>query len=435
MPTLDLKKLKGVINFTPHEKQREVLRNQTRFTTLNWGRRSGKTFLASYIALKYLIASNHNIWITAPTYDLAKRCWDYLLEWTPKVNKQLGRILVVNKSHYTIKSKTGSMLTLKSADNPASLLGAGLDLLIIDEAARVSEEVWRTNLRPTLTDRMGKAVFISTPYGRNWFYDLHLKGLSKDKIHKDYSYFHMSTKENTAIPNIGEDVEQAKLELPINNFMQEYEAEFIEGAGSVFRNIRNCVYEANFRSYPFHESSYDQDHVYQGGVDLARLTDFTVSTMVDKSQDIFRVVGVDRFNEVDYKVQKPRLELFSEKYKNPITHIERNNIGDAIIEDLPGNFTSFTTTNQSKKDLINNLAILFEQKKILIPNIPTLINELEAFSYEITSNGNIRYSAPTGLHDDHVMSLALACKDLKETVKPQSFTNYQPPTSFHYEEY
>jgi len=435
MPKLDLKKLKEIIKFEPHDKQQNVLRTLTRFTTLNWGRRSGKTLLASYIALKMLLASGNTIWIVAPTYDLSKRCWDYLLSWVPIINKALGKMLVVNKSQYTIKSKTGSILALKSADNPASLLGAGLDLLIIDEAARVNEEVWRTHLRPTLTDKYGKAVFISTPFGKNWFYDLHLKGISNDEQHKEYSYHHMRTSDNTAIPHITKDVEQAKLELPQNDFMQEYEAEFIEGAGSVFRGVRDCIYPTDFRSFPFQQESYNQDHVYQGGVDLARLTDFTVATMVDKSQDVFKVVAVDRFNEVDYKVQKPRLSLFSEKFKNCPINIERNNIGDAIIDDLPGNFKPFTTTNATKKDLINNLAILFEQKKILIPNIPTLVNELEAFSYKITSNGNITYQAPQGYHDDHVMSLALACKDLKDVAPKESFNTFAPPTNFKYDDY
>ena len=435
MPKLDLKKLKEVIKFTPHEKQREVLRKQTRFTTLNWGRRSGKTMLAAYIALKYLIASDHNIWIVAPTYDLSKRCWDYLIQWVPIINKTFGRLLIVNKSQFTIKSKTGSQLALKSSDNPASLLGAGLDLLIVDEAARVIYVVMRPPPRSTLTDRQGKAIFISTPYGKNWFYNLYLKGISTDKEHEDYSYFHMKTAENTAIPHIKDDVGKAKLELPINDYLQEYEAEFIEGAGSVFRGVRDCLYPVDFRSFPFHGESYNENHVYQGGVDLARLTDFTVATMVDKSQDVFKVVAVDRFNEVDYKVQKPRLTLFSEKFSNPPVNIERNNIGDAVIDDMPPNFYPFTTTNQSKKDLINNLAILIEQKKIKIPNIPTLVNELEAFSYEITSNGNIKYSAPVGYHDDHVMSLALACKDLKNVASTQTVESYLPDSSYTYDDY
>jgi len=435
--TLDLEKVKQIIKFQPHAKQKEVLYNATRFTTLCWGRRSGKTKLAAYVALKYLLTSNHNIWIVAPTYDLARRSWDYLMQWVPLLNKEIGQFIKINKSTFTMESYSGSKLELKSTDNPASLLGAGLDMLIIDEAARVPEEVWRTHLYPTLTDRQGKALFISTPYGKNWFYNLMLKGKDQtDPKLVEYSYFHMKTVENDTIPNVKETVEKAKIELAMNDFLQEYEAEFIEGAGSVFRGVRNCLYNVDFRSFPFESEKYNKDHVYQGGLDLARMTDFSVLTIVDKNQDKFKVVAIDRFNEVDWKIQKPRFLLMSQKYANPRINAERNNIGDAVISDLAGNFEPFLTTNQSKKELINNLAILIEQQKILIPNIPVLVSELEAFSYEVSASGNITYSAPTGYHDDMVMSLALAVKDLKDPYSNKTTSSvYMPETGFSYDDY
>lgn len=434
--TLDLNKVKQIIGFEPHAKQKEVLYNATRFTTLCWGRRSGKTKLAAYVALKYLLTSNHNIWIVAPTYDLARRSWDYLMQWVPLINKEIGQFIKINKSVFTMESYSGSKLELKSTDNPASLLGAGLDMLIVDEAARVPEEVWRTHLRPTLTDRQGKALFISTPYGKNWFFDLMLKGKDNDPKYQDYSYFHMKTEENIAIPNVKEEVEKAKLEMPANDYMQEYEAEFIEGAGSVFRGVKNCLYDVDFRSFPFINDKYNSNHVYQGGLDLARMTDFSVLTIVDKAQDKFKIVALDRFNEVDWKIQRPRFLLLSEKYGNPKIYAERNNIGDAVIADLTGNFEPFLTTNQTKKEIINNLAILIEQQKILIPNIPVLVSELEAFSYEVSSSGTITYNAPTGYHDDMVMSLALAVKDLKDPYSGQTRRAvYEPETGFTYDEY
>lgn len=433
MKTLDLKKVRNIIGFHPHTKQRQVLLHGTRFTTLCWGRRSGKTVLAAYTALKYLLSSNHNIWIVAPTYDLARRSWDYLMKWIPLINKEVGQFLKVNKSTFTIETYAGSKLELKSTDNPASLLGAGLDLLIIDEAARVPEDIWRTYLYPTLTDRQGKAMVISTPFGKNWFYDMMVKGTNQEWA--DYSYFHMKTADNEAIPGIAQEAERAKRELPLNDFMQEYEAEFIEGAGSVFRNIKECLYPADFRSFPYFSEEYNQNHIYQGGLDLARMTDFSVMTVVDRAQEKFKVVAIDRFNELDWKIQKPRFRVLSEKFRNPQIISERNSIGDVIIEDLGGNFIPFQTTAQSKKELINNLSILLEQKKILIPNIPVLIAELESYRYEVTDSKNITYGAPPGLHDDFVMSLALAVKDLKEPVLNYSQNTFTPKTTFVNEEY
>jgi hypothetical protein len=432
--TLSSAKVKALIGFEPHPIQQEVLNDfgKKRFTTLCWGRRSGKTVVGAYVALYYLMTSNHNIWVVAPTYDLARRIWDYLMQWVPVINKGIGQYIKINKSQYTMECYSGSKLELKSSDNPSSLLGAGLDLLVVDEAARIPEEVWRTHLRPTLSDRQGKAMFISTPYGKNWFYEMMLKGTSTDKKFEDYFYYHMKTNQNTALPHIVEEVEKARHELPANDYMQEYEAEFIEGAGSVFRGVRECLYEPEspFRNFPFIDEQYNSDHVYQGGLDLARLTDFTVEAIINKSQEKFKVVAIDRFNELDWKLQKPRMSLLSEKYRNPPINAERNNIGDAVLEDLPPNFTPFTTTAKTKKDIINNLAILIEQKKILIPNIPVVVNELEAFSYEVQPSGNIKYGAPSGYHDDIVMALALACADLKDTVSNQQYDTYITPTNY-----
>lgn len=407
--------VREVIGFKPHRMQKNVLMNQTRFTTLCWGRRSGKTMLAAYIALKFILSSSHNVWVVAPTYDLARKTWNYLMQWIPKLNKEVGQFLRVDKSRMVIETIAGSVLELKSADNPTTLLGEGLDLLIVDEAARIPEEVWTTNLRPTLSDRQGKALFISTPYGKNWFYDMMLKGIDEDPKFKQYSYFHMATDENEALPHIKEEVAVAENDLSHNEFLQEYKAEFIEGAGTVFRNVKDCLYPTSFTNFPFMSDQYNPDHVYQGGLDLARLVDFSVVTLVDRAHESgkFKITYIDRFNELDWKMQCPRFQLASQKYQNPRINTEKNNIGDVIIENLGGNFESFTTTNESKKALINNLAILIEQKKILIPNIPVLVAELEAFSYEVTPSGNITYAAPHGYHDDMVMSLALAVKDLK----------------------
>jgi len=373
----------------------------------------------------------------APTYDLARRTWDYLNLWINPINRELGKVLQINKSNFTITSKLGSKLELKSTDNPASLLGAGLDLLIIDEAARVNEDVWRTHLRPTLTDRNGRAIFISTPYGKNWFYDMHIKGLDNDPKWKDYSYHHMCTSQNITIPNIDQEMVSAKQELSINEFSQEYEAEFIEGAGSVFRNLKDVIVPTDFRTFPHFHEDPNPDLSYQGGLDLARLDDFSVLTIVNRSNpEYFTISAIDRFNQLDYAVQKPRISLLSEQFFKPPIHAEQNNIGDAIIHDLTPNFKPFKTTNQSKKEIINNLAILIEQKKIRIPAIPKLIQELETFSYNITPSGTVRYSAPNGLHDDMVMSLALALYTLKDPLPsiPKHQT-YITPTNFTYDEY
>ena len=70
-----------------------------------------------------------------------------------------------------IKFKWGTTVEGMSCENPDSLVGEGVDLLIIDEAAKMQRKIWDMYLSPTLIDRKGKAIFITTPEGFNWIYD------------------------------------------------------------------------------------------------------------------------------------------------------------------------------------------------------------------------------------------------------------------------
>lgn len=152
---------------------------------------------------------------------------------------------------------------------------------------------------------------------------------------------------------------------------------------------------------------------YICGVDLGRHKDWTVITVFDQSTH--KMVFLDRFNQIDWSLQKARIEAIARRYNNSKIRIDATGIGDPISEDLRNtglDVEPYVFTNQSKKLLINNLALKLEQDDIKIIQYPELINEMMAFRYEKTVAGNIRYSAPEGQHDDCVMSLALAVYDL-----------------------
>jgi len=71
----------------------------------------------------------------------------------------------------------GGEVTVRSADDPDSLRGEGLDFVVMDECAFMQENAWIEALRPALSDRQGRAMFISTPKGRNWFWRIWQRGL------------------------------------------------------------------------------------------------------------------------------------------------------------------------------------------------------------------------------------------------------------------
>jgi len=177
-------------------------------------------------------------------------------------------------------------------------------------------------------------------------------------------------------------------------------------------------------------------HSYILGVDIGKVEDFTVLTVLDRETG--EVVYWDRFNKIDYPFQKARITSIAQRYHARII-IDSTAVGAPIKEDLEraGNYVDdFKFSNKSKKELVEKLSIMIEQGKIRIPNNRVLIDELESFGYRLTESGNVIYSAPEGQHDDCVYSLGLAVWGFTPFSKPP--VNYlkerlkikQNPTSF-----
>jgi len=327
-----------------------------------------------------------------------------------------GREVIANdlRSLKRIELIQGSAIEFKSADNFDSLRGSGIHLLVIDEAALIDREAWEEALRPTLTDTKGKAIFVSTPKGRNYFFELFCRG--QDPQYPEWESFVFPTSSNPYISP--EEIEEAKRTLPDAVFRQEYLAEFLEDSAGVFRNIKACI-QGDFEE-PI------SSHSYVLGWDVAKHEDFSVMMVVDTSSR--HVVAYDRFNQVDYTLQVSRLESLAKKYDATVL-MDSTGVGDPILEQVLKagiKAEGFQFTNTSKQQLIEYLSVQLEQQKITFPEIPELIHELELFQYEITRAGNVRYSAPQGYHDDCVISLALACWQMNVNILPSIADDVSP---------
>jgi hypothetical protein len=141
------------------------------------------------------------------------------LRWTEKINE----------SELTITLKNGSTIALKGADNFDNLRGAGLDGLIIDEFASIDPEAWYETLRPMLSDKQGRALFIGTPAGLNWAYDIYQNYLDDPQHWSSYTY---TTIQGGNVPE--EEIQQARKDLDERTFRQEYEASFETFSGRVY---------------------------------------------------------------------------------------------------------------------------------------------------------------------------------------------------------
>jgi hypothetical protein len=301
----------------------------------------------------------------------------------------------VSQSELRIEYKTGGVEHFKSADNPETLRGEGLKRVVVDEAARCKREVWEEVIRPSVSDTHGSVLFGSTPKGKNWFYEIYTRG--QDPLQPEFKSWKFPTSDNPMIS--AEDIEHARESLPLDVFNQEYLAEFLDNQAGVFRNIAACSTSA--------PADPIKGGVYVGGLDLARLTDFTVLTILDaKGRQVF----IDRFNLLDWSIQKRRIIDVVTRY-NAALLLDSTGIGDPIFEDLRDsglNVEGYKFTSESKGKLIEALMIAFEKGEIGITTDQTQRNELDIYEYTMNRSGSVSYNAPDGYHDDCVVALALA---------------------------
>ncbi|GIV22153.1 MAG: hypothetical protein KatS3mg023_3904 [Armatimonadota bacterium] len=342
--------------------------------------------------------------------NTASIIFEQCLEISYKLNAQVDRRKLRDPS--IIRYRSGGYIMARSAENIQQLIGRGLDLIIIDECARIPHSsVWYESLRPALTDRKGGALFISTPVGRNWFYELFQMGKHPD--YADYESFQYPSSSNPHLDPA--EIENARLTIPERVFRQEYLAEFLEDVGGVFSNVRSRVGARR-------QTTRTPGHNYVIGVDLAKYEDFTVIAVIDTT--LGELCNVVRLQKEDYTLQSQRIIVEARRWNAPVC-VDSSGPGEPIVEVLFAdgvNVIPFKFTNASKMSIVQALVLALEQEDLKLLDEEWLLQELENYQYERTEAGNLRMNAPSGKHDDGVMALALAwhiAQPLGANVRPQ----------------
>ena len=390
------------LGYHPHDGQWEVHRSEAPRRVLACGVRWGKTMCAAMEGVAAAMAPSEDSigWVVAPTYDLADRVFSVIQR---VVTTHLGHrihAIKISERRLILRNLAGgfSEIRAKSADNPVSLLGEGLDWVIVDEAARLKPSIWESHLSQRLIDKQGWALLISTPRGKGYFHGLFKKGQGLDP---DYESWNCPSWENPFLD--GEAIERERGRLPEQVFQEQYVAEFIEGSGAVFRNVRKYAtgdFQAPIRG-----------EQYYAGLDLAKVEDYTVLVIVNRRLE---VVFVDRFHRIDWAQQIDRVRMACRRYNDALLLCDSTGVGEPIFESLLRagcRARPYPFTSASKASLINNLALRFEEQRLTLPTPeawPVGIDELEAYEYSVTDAGTTRSGAPSGQHDDCVISLALA---------------------------
>ncbi len=383
-----------------HQWQLEVLRDFDnglwRFAMLNWHRRARKTTLAINLLIRECCKNPKSRYgyITS-TFAAAKSIvWrdpNMLKKYLPS-----GLVLRTNESELYVEFNNGSILSIHGSDKPDSIRGVDFEGVVIDEWALVKISVWDEILRPIIAQKPSRwAMFTFTPKGRNHAYRMWCKAIAEER----WKRYELKGEDSLIIPV--DELVLLRREIPASTYAQEIQCNFNEDNAGVFRGVDNCIGGSLV-------DKAEKGFTYITGVDLAKVHDFTVVTTI--CRETHKVVGFKRFNQLDWTIQKEAIIAETRKY-NSMAVVDTTGVGEPIFEDLKKssvNCLAYHITMPSKKELIDRLIVAIEQRLITFPNVEVMVDELKNYSYEVSEARNIKYSAPEGMFDDCVISLALA---------------------------
>ena len=381
------------ILYTPHRNQKiihdAINFSNEKYYVINIGRQFGKTLLASN-QLLYWALNNKKVkcaWVS-PVYKQSKKVFEEVYKAFAKRPEIYRK---VNQSELVLEYITGSTIQFFSAERYDNIRGFTFDYLVCDEFAFMDEKAWTEVLRATVLVKGKKVLLISTPKGKNHFYKMY----QLDGINEQYKSFTMTSYHNPMINP--KEIDDAKLTLPDMVFRQEYLAEFVDGTATLFNNRQLSDNKANGRAF--------------AGIDLGRADDYSVLSIFNEKGEQFYI---ERWRHTDWQSIVKNIAQGLRTNNVQTALVEVNSIGDVIFEMLQKEcacyctIEPFVTTNQSKKEIVESLIVANQNKEVKFLNVDWLDKELEMFTYEYNPKSRvIKYSAPSGFHDDGVMASCL----------------------------
>jgi hypothetical protein len=390
------------LNIVYHPAQAQILfESRSRNKVVAKGRRFGLTRAFSQYCIEQMLEGVTPIlWVETTGNNIARYIERYFLPILRRLPKNMWnwrisrRMLVIGNA----------VMDLRSADRPENIEGFGYNLIILNEAGIIlkNEYLWHNAIRPMMIDFNSPILAGGTPKGKGLFYQLFRRGLEEPSVsgkERDWESFHFTTYDNPYISRAN--VDDIGKDMPSLIYRQEILAEFLEGEAFVFPGHDKIIHG-------------DLEHpvlgvLYVAGLDLAKHMDWTVLTIMNEKR---HVVWQGRIQKRDWGFQKEWIESHVRRYNNAPIWIDASSIGDVVMDDLRARALTvhpYYFHPKSKRELIHALILDVEQEKISYPAALTeLTREMRAFEVVVNKAGDVNYSAPSGYHDDCVVSLALA---------------------------
>lgn len=381
--------------------QLTIAKDTHRFRVVISGRRFGKTFLSVRELCWFARLPNQQILYAAPSYRMAKGiAWDRLkerlisLRWVRKINE----------SDLTIQLVNGTKISLAGLESYDSWRGREFNFIVMDEFAMVDPRAWTEVLRATLSNTLGHALFISTPTGKsNWAYDMFVRSTTDPENWSSHQY---TSLEGGNIP--AEEIEQARRDLDLRTFKQEYEASFEDFVGRIayaFDRSENLV----------HITEPDT-RVLHIGLDF-NVNPMTAAIHVQSGDLLYQIDEIVMYssntNEMVEEIQNryPRSRIFA--YPDPAGSQRKTSAGGSTDINILAN-AGFTVRAPRRhnpvKDRINSYNSRLcsssgERHLFIDPGCRHTIESLEKFCYKEGTR------VPDKNGHDHMFDAASYCVD------------------------
>lgn len=382
-------------------------------------RQCGKSVLAEILLIYSAFKTPCSVSLSvSPVVSQSRKMYEDILRIASKL------VYKSNGSTLEIIFFNGSKIIFRSAEQGDSIRGItvkGSGILVVDEAAYIQDDIFYSVLVPTTNVYRAPIFVFSTPKFKNgFFYNLYIRGLdsktSNGVVSFDWTKYDLSK----YLPD--DMLELYRQQMPKQSFAAEFLGEFVDADGSVFTDFKKNV--RDFKA--------DYEEPIYIGIDWGTGTgnDNTAITIGQIQYNNIIILDQIAFNDKNTKQTINYIESIIKSYVNKgVKEInivaEKNSIGNVYYQllvdkideletaydekgkEVDINTQTFNTTNKSKEDIIKKTITLLEQDRLFIPDIEELVLEMSQYECKVNRNGLLTYNAPSGLHDDRVMSLCI----------------------------
>lgn len=353
---------------------------------------------------------NHTTQSILVYYSLAKTCTSIMIEPTfaqcRKVYRQLVKMFLRNNlidsasgSTFDIILKNGSEINLRSAAQKESLRGLTVNgILILDECSYISTDVYEI-VRPFCNVYKAPMILCSTPVAKSGFF--------WDEYNNTDNKIYYWNRNDYDMTNILSDEQFNRYQRTMTpqKFKTEILGEFLDAESMVFGDFSDCIYT----------NMLENTTPIYAGIDFStgNGNDSTVITFFNSNKEVCYIWETNKMTPQEQIINIA--DLLNKYSSLKEVKAEKNSIGAVYFSSIKDKLKNkyilkeFVTTNDSKREIIENLILSFQNKSIKIPDNKTLINQLSYYTLTFSSTGKAIYNnLNDSIHDDYVMSLAIA---------------------------